>query len=127
LSIKDVPEALAQKLRQRAARHHRSLQGELMAIVEAAAGEENTVAAGGRQASEPVAAASYGARESASGDLLDEMGALAAAGRLSSAGREARLARLREIAASTDTAFQAASRLTREEANDRALLRRLGI
>lgn len=37
LSIKDVPEALAEALRQRAAKNHRSLQGELMAIVEAAA------------------------------------------------------------------------------------------
>ena len=39
LSIKDVPEALAEALRQRAARNHRSLQGELMAIVEQAANE----------------------------------------------------------------------------------------
>ena len=39
LSIKDVPEALAEALRQRAARNHRSLQGELMAIVEQAAKE----------------------------------------------------------------------------------------
>jgi antitoxin FitA len=36
LSIKDVPEAWAEALRQRALRHHRSLQGELMALVEAA-------------------------------------------------------------------------------------------
>ena len=36
LSIKDVPESMADQLRDRAARHHRSLQGELMAIVEAA-------------------------------------------------------------------------------------------
>lgn len=36
LSIKDVPEELAEALRARAARHHRSLQGELMAIIEAA-------------------------------------------------------------------------------------------
>lgn len=36
LSIKDVPEALAQRLRERALRNHRSLQRELMAIVEAA-------------------------------------------------------------------------------------------
>ena len=34
LSIKDVPEAWTQALRQRAARNHRSLQGELMAMVE---------------------------------------------------------------------------------------------
>lgn len=36
LSVKDVPEALAEALRQRAARNHRSLQGELMAILETA-------------------------------------------------------------------------------------------
>jgi len=34
LSIKRVPDALAERLRQRAARHHRSLQGELMAMLE---------------------------------------------------------------------------------------------
>ena len=39
LSIKDVPEELAERLRQRAARNHRSLQGELMAIIEQAAVE----------------------------------------------------------------------------------------
>lgn len=33
LSIKQVPERLAEKLRQRAARNHRSLQGELMSIL----------------------------------------------------------------------------------------------
>lgn len=37
LSIKDVPEEVAQALRHRAARNHRSLQGELMAIIEQAA------------------------------------------------------------------------------------------
>lgn len=36
LSIRDVPEAVTEHLRQRAARHHRSLQGELMAILESA-------------------------------------------------------------------------------------------
>ncbi len=36
LSVKDVPEAWAEALRQRAARHHRSLQGELMAILQQA-------------------------------------------------------------------------------------------
>ncbi|KAF0103217.1 MAG: hypothetical protein FD187_449 [bacterium] len=39
LSIKSVPEELAESLRQRAARNHRSLQGELMAILEAAVAE----------------------------------------------------------------------------------------
>lgn len=37
LSIKNVPETLAEALRQRATANHRSLQRELMAIVEAAA------------------------------------------------------------------------------------------
>lgn len=34
LSIKNVPDELAKRLRERAARNHRSLQGELMAILE---------------------------------------------------------------------------------------------
>jgi len=34
LSIKRVPDHLAQRLRERAAKNHRSLQGELMAILE---------------------------------------------------------------------------------------------
>lgn len=33
LSIKHVPDALAERLRRRARKHHRSLQGELMAIL----------------------------------------------------------------------------------------------
>ncbi len=36
LSIKDVPEELAEALRARAARNHRSIQGELMHILETA-------------------------------------------------------------------------------------------
>ncbi len=39
LSIKEVPDALADRLRLRAERNHRSLQGELMAIIERAANE----------------------------------------------------------------------------------------
>jgi plasmid stability protein len=34
LSIKRVPDLLAQRLRERAAKNHRSLQGELMAMLE---------------------------------------------------------------------------------------------
>lgn len=34
LSIKNVPDAVATRLRERAGRNHRSLQGELMAILE---------------------------------------------------------------------------------------------
>lgn len=40
LSIKDVPEDWAEALRQRAARNHRSLQGELLAIIERATLDE---------------------------------------------------------------------------------------
>jgi antitoxin FitA len=39
LSIKNAPDQIVQRLRERAERHHRSLQGELMAIIEAAAQE----------------------------------------------------------------------------------------
>jgi len=34
LSIKAVPDHIAQQLRRRASKHHRSLQGELLAILE---------------------------------------------------------------------------------------------
>jgi antitoxin FitA len=40
LSIKSVPEDWAERLRQRAERNHRSLQGELMAIVEQALAQD---------------------------------------------------------------------------------------
>ncbi len=40
LSIKNAPPELVDRLRERAERHHRSLQGELMAIIEAAVGED---------------------------------------------------------------------------------------
>jgi len=46
LSIKGVPEALAARLRQRAARNHRSLQRELMALLEAAAARPDRPAPG---------------------------------------------------------------------------------
>ena len=36
ISIKSVPDELARRLRERAARNHRSLQGELLAIIEQA-------------------------------------------------------------------------------------------
>ena len=39
LSIKGVPETLAERLRARAERNHRSLQGELMQIIEHAVAE----------------------------------------------------------------------------------------
>ena len=36
LSIKNVPDEVLDKLRERASRHHRSIQGELMALLSAA-------------------------------------------------------------------------------------------
>jgi plasmid stability protein len=43
LSIKNVPDETAEELRKRAARNHRSLQGELMAIIEEAAGKSTSM------------------------------------------------------------------------------------
>ena len=40
LSIKNTPDDVAERLRRRAARNRRSLQGELLAIVEAAARDD---------------------------------------------------------------------------------------
>ncbi len=45
LSIKNVPDEIAVQLRRRAARAHRSLQGELLAILERAVGEERRLTA----------------------------------------------------------------------------------
>jgi len=115
LSIKDVPEALAERLRLRAARNHRSLQRELMAIVEAAAGPDAGVAhrhdAGLGAAAVPVAVhesegvyavADEGASPGATGDLLAELDAIVASSRWGSA-----------------------PLLGREQAHDRALAREL--
>jgi plasmid stability protein len=43
LSIKNAPDRVVQRLRKRAERHHRSLQGELLAIIEAAVREDDVV------------------------------------------------------------------------------------
>ena len=40
LSVKNVPDEIVEKLRKRAKRHYRSLQGELMTILEEATGPE---------------------------------------------------------------------------------------
>ena len=45
LSVKQVPDGVAAKLRERAQRHHRSLQGELRAILEAAVEADRAPAA----------------------------------------------------------------------------------
>jgi plasmid stability protein len=44
LSVKNVPEELAARLRERAARNNRSLQGELLSILEEAAGARSASA-----------------------------------------------------------------------------------
>lgn len=54
ISVKDVPEQWAEALRQRAARNHRSLQGELMFLIEQAVqgvdiGAPNLDSAAGRE------------------------------------------------------------------------------
>ena len=43
LSIKNAPDDVVRRLRQRAQRHHRSLQGELLAIIEEAVRTERTL------------------------------------------------------------------------------------
>ena len=45
LTVKQVPDHIAKRLRERAAASHRSLQGELMAILEAATGSGAALAA----------------------------------------------------------------------------------
>jgi antitoxin FitA len=45
LSIKNVPDDVVERLRQRAARNRRSLQGELLDLVERAANEVPTISA----------------------------------------------------------------------------------
>lgn len=63
LSVKHVPENVVAKLRERAARNHRSLQGELLALVCAAAegaperlaGSEGVETAGGAKTIEQIA------------------------------------------------------------------------
>lgn len=66
LSIKDVPEDWAEALRQRAARNHRSLQGELMAIIEQAVRQETDVV--------PPAARAIGSASGVRTSSLDRRG-----------------------------------------------------
>ena len=98
LSVKNVPEALAAKLRERAERNHRSLQGELMAILEIAASEPQVVRANGLETAYEV-----GASPRANG-LMERLTAIAG-------GR----------------GIDTTKRLTREQAHDRKLLRKSGV
>ncbi len=99
LSIKNVSDALATKLRERAERNHRSLQGEMMAILEAAAGDPQM----GR-ANTPGAAYESGPAAGTADSLLDRLTAIAG-------GR----------------GIDTTKRLTREQAHDRKALRKSGV
>jgi plasmid stability protein len=99
LSVKNVPEAMAAKLRERAERNHRSLQGELMAILENAAIEPTAGranAGGARYEIEAPTARADG--------LLDRLMAIAG-----------------------DRGIDTTKRLTREQAHDRKQLRKAGV
>jgi PHP family Zn ribbon phosphoesterase len=113
LSIKDVPEALAERLRQRAARNHRSLQRELMAIVEAAT-DPGAVVGPTHGTGSPAPAAAVTARESD--------GAYAVTAQEQAPGvADGLLAELDAIVAGSH--WGSAPLLTREQAHDRALAR----
>ena len=96
LSVKNVSEALSAKLRERAKRNHRSLQGELMEILKAAAIDPQTECAN-------TAGATYGSDRlpRAADNLLDRLMTIAG-------GR----------------GIDTTKRLTREQAHDRKLLRK---
>ncbi len=47
LSIKNVPDHVAEQVRKRAARHHRSLQGELISILEETVAQEKRMTPAG--------------------------------------------------------------------------------
>ncbi len=99
LSIKNVPDALAAKLRERAARNHRSLQGELMAILEGAMSDPNV------------------GRANAGGSRYDVETAAVSAGGL--------MERLAAIAGGHG--IDTVKKLTREQAHDRKTLRKAGV
>ena len=114
LSIKEVPDALADGLRRRAARNRRSLQRELMVIIEAAVSEPAAIALAVRVA-EPAAPAYVSA--SAARDRPVPVAAFAGG----SVGGTGLLAALDNVVAGSRWGH--APLLTREQANDRRLLR----
>ncbi|MDZ7589153.1 MAG: hypothetical protein U5L05_00380 [Rubrivivax sp.] len=113
LSIKEVPEALAERLRQRAARNHRSLQRELMAIVAAAV----------EPGDDPLPAHGAGARAGGAAVAAHESdGVYAVTAHEQAPGTEdSLLAELDTIVAGSH--WGSAPLLTREQAHDRALAR----
>jgi plasmid stability protein len=70
LSIKNVPDAVVERLRARAARNRRSLQGELLDLIERAADEVPTISA--REVYERIRKLNLPAGER-SADIIREM------------------------------------------------------
>jgi plasmid stability protein len=105
LSIKNVPDALADKLRERAERNHRSLQGELMALLEfATSGDANAnVYSSALRANAPSAPAYASETAPVTDNLLTRLTAIAG-----------------------DRGIDTTRRLTRDETHDRAALRKTG-
>lgn len=79
LSIKNVPDAVADALRKRAEQNHRSLQGELMAIIERSVSDPVTTApaAGARADVAPTAPAQNRSGVAAPKLSIDEVAARA--------------------------------------------------
>jgi plasmid stability protein len=107
LSIKNVPDALAESLRARAERNHRSLQGELMSLLEEAAGRSQP----DRVEAAPVQYGPQSLQKNAPAPASADTGRL--------------LERLRAIAG--ERGVDAARRLGREQAHDRTRMRKSGI
>ena len=108
LTIKNVPNKLAEHLRALAAAHHRSLQGELMAIIESAGHPHDLGKAGREFQTLPTAqpgnsAPPSNAAEADTDDLLAELDAIVAGSQ-----------------------WGDAPVLSRSQANDRALAREFG-
>ena len=112
LSIKGVPEALADRLRSRAARNQRSLQRELMVIIEAAA-QASTSSRAVAVADSPAPVYELAAAPRRATKKGQAAEALAASDDL--------LAKLDAIVAGTH--WGSAPALTREQAHDRRLQR----
>lgn len=95
LSIKNVPDALAARLRERAERNHRSLQGELIAILEGALSDTGVARANAGPGYDvgPVSAPA--------GSLMERLAAIAG-----------------------DRGIDTTKKLTREQAHDRKALRK---
>ncbi|NTV11405.1 MAG: hypothetical protein HGA47_11610 [Zoogloea sp.] len=110
LTIKQVPDDLADALRSLAAKNHRSLQGELMAIIESVASQQNSARAGNafqqtpvfRAEEDPGRISAYAEDAVTADGLLDDLDAIVAGSQ-----------------------WGDAPILTRAQSNDRALAREL--